>query len=106
MAVLDTDATTIIGAINELHRENNNNIINAVGYGIKEGFNVDVTQNTTLFQNLINYCGSDKVIYFPSGNYVFNSVNLGEKRNITIKNATTLMKQNAKQTKSSSPLEK
>ena len=85
MAVLDTDATTIIGAINELHRENNNNIINAVGYGIKEGFNVDVTQNTTLFQNLINYCGNDKVIYFPSGNYVFNSVNLGEKRNITIK---------------------
>ena len=40
MAVLDTDATTIIGAINKLYRENNNNIINAVGYGIQINYKI------------------------------------------------------------------
>lgn len=63
--------------------------ISVTKFGIMEGFNVDVVENTRRFQEMIDYCANDKVIVFPSGNYVFNSVNLGEKRNITIKGSSS-----------------
>lgn len=72
-----------------LSEKTNESYVNAVAFGIKEGFNVNVEENTRLFQELIDYCADDKVIIFPSGKFVFNSVNLGEKRNITIKGASS-----------------
>jgi hypothetical protein len=73
----------------QLSEKTNESYVNAVAFGIKEGFNVNVEENTRLFQELIDYCADDKVIIFPSGEFVFNSVNLGEKRNITIKGASS-----------------
>lgn len=73
----------------QLSQKTNESYVNAVAFGIKEGFDVNVTENTRIFQKLIDYCADDKIIMFPSGNYVFNSVNLGEKRNITIKGASS-----------------
>jgi hypothetical protein len=73
----------------QLLQKTNESYVNAVAFGIKEGFNVNVEENTRLFQELIDYCADDKVIIFPSGKFVFNSVNLGEKRNITIKGASS-----------------
>lgn len=63
--------------------------INALSFGIKEGRNVDVVENTRCFQEAINYCKNDKVLVFPSGEFIFNSVNLGEKNNITIIGASS-----------------
>ena len=73
----------------QLSQKTNESYVNAVAFGIKEGFDVNVEENTRLFQELINHCADSKVIIFPSGNFVFNSVNLGEKRNITIKGASS-----------------
>ena len=73
----------------QLSEKTNESYVNAVAFGIKEGFDVNVEENTRLFQELINHCADSKVIIFPSGNFVFNSVNLGEKRNITIKGASS-----------------
>ena len=73
----------------QLSEKTNESYVNAVAFGIKEGFNVNVEENTRLFQELIDYCADDKVIIFPSGEFVFNSVNLGEKRNITIKGTSS-----------------
>ena len=73
----------------QLSEKTNESYVNAVAFGIKEGFNVNVEENTRLFQELIDYCADDKVIIFPSGEFVFNSVNLGEKRNSTIKGASS-----------------
>lgn len=73
----------------QLSQKTNESYVNAVAFGIKEGFDVNVEENTRLFQELINHCADSKVIVFPSGNFVFNSVNLGEKRNITIKGASS-----------------
>jgi hypothetical protein len=73
----------------QLSEKTNESYVNAVAFGIKEGFDVNVAENTRIFQELIDYCADDKVIIFPSGDFVFNSVNLGEKRNITIKGASS-----------------
>lgn len=79
----------LINEVSRLVQKTNESYVNAVSFGIKEGFDVDVEKNTTIFQKLIDYCADDKIIMFPSGNYVFNSVNLGEKRNITIKGVSS-----------------
>ena len=63
--------------------------INAVAYGVKEGFNVDVDENTRILQELIDSHDSNVVIFFPSGNYVFNAINLGVEKNITFKGASS-----------------
>lgn len=63
--------------------------INALSFGIKEGRNVDVVENTRCFQEAIDYCKNDKVLVFPSGEFIFNSVNLGERNNITIVGASS-----------------
>lgn len=77
--------------INTLLNNNNNvdiykSYVSVLDFGVKEGFGVNVTTNTTCFQNAINYVAenSDKVLVFPSGNFVFNPVNLGTRHNITI----------------------
>lgn len=63
--------------------------INALSFGIQEGRNVDVERNTRLFQDAIDFCKNDKVLVFPSGEFIFNSVDLGEKNNITIVGASS-----------------
>lgn len=54
-------------------------------FGIEPGYDVDVAQNTLRFQEMIDFCKNTKTIVFPSGVYVFNEVNLGEKNNISIR---------------------
>lgn len=63
--------------------------INVLSFGVKEGKDVDVVENTRCFQQAIDHCKNDKVIVFPSGEFVFNSVDLGEKNNITIIGASS-----------------
>ena len=63
--------------------------INALSFGIQEGRNVDIERNTRLFQDAIDFCKNDKVLVFPSGEFIFNSVDLGEKNNITIVGASS-----------------
>lgn len=75
--------------LNYLNGKINKSHISVEEFGIKEGFDVNVELNTQRFQEMINYCKNDKVIVFPAGDYVFNSVNLGEKNNITIKGASS-----------------
>lgn len=63
--------------------------INVLSFGVKEGKDVDVVENTRCFQQAIDHCKNDKVIVFPSGEFVFDSVDLGEKNNITIVGASS-----------------
>lgn len=63
--------------------------INALSFGIKEGRDVDVEENTRCLQNAIDYCKNDKVLVFPSGDYVFKPIDLGEKNNILIEGVSS-----------------
>lgn len=63
--------------------------INVLSFGVKEGRNVNVEDNTRRFQEAINYCKNDKVLVFPSGEFIFNPVDLGEQNNITIVGASS-----------------
>ena len=67
----------------------NESIISVYEFGIKEGFNVNVEENTARFQEMIDYCKNDKVISFPSGVFVFNSVDLGVNNNIAIEGSSS-----------------
>ena len=67
----------------------NSNYVSVEKYGIKPGYDVDVEDNTAKFQQMIDDCKNKKVIMFPAGDFVFNSVNLGEKNNITIKGVSS-----------------
>ena len=60
------------------------NYINVLDYGVKEGLDVDVKTNTTAFQSILDTYGDTKIILFPPGNFIFNPIDLREKRNITI----------------------
>lgn len=70
-------------AINDTIKENYS-FASVYDYGIKEGFDVNVEENTTNFQRMIDECKDKKIILFPAGNFVFNEVNLGEKANVII----------------------
>lgn len=72
-----------------INRVTNPVYINVLSFGVQEGENVDVVENTARFQEAINYCKNDKVLVFPSGKFVFNSVDLGTKNNITIVGASS-----------------
>ena len=67
----------------------NSNYVSVEKYGIKPGYDVDVEDNTAKFQQMIDDCKNKKAIMFPAGDFVFNSVNLGEKNNITIKGVSS-----------------
>jgi parallel beta-helix repeat protein len=62
----------------------NDNYINVLDYGVKEGLDVDAKTNTTAFQSILDTYGDTKIILFPPGNFIFNPVDLREQRNITI----------------------
>ena len=55
---------------------------NVKHYGVKVGNDVDVAKNTEIIQDLINK-HDDLVLYFPSGIYRLNSLDLGVNKNIT-----------------------
>lgn len=78
---LDSQFEKVDNTILEKTRPNH---ISVYAYGIKEGLNVDVVENTRNFQRMINECANNKVIVFPAGDFVFNEINLGEKNNISI----------------------
>ena len=58
--------------------------VSVEAYGIQAGLDVDVEENTRKFQKMIDDCKNTKVIMFPAGDFVFNSIDLGTKNNITI----------------------
>ena len=74
---------------NLLTLTDNSSFVSVEKYGIKPGYDVDVEDNTTKFQQMINDCKNKKVIVFPAGDFVFNSIDLGEKNNITIKGVSS-----------------
>ena len=88
--IQDSNGTKQLDINTLLNNNNNNNVnksyVSVLDFGVQEGFNVNVTTNTTNFQKAIDYVAtnSDKVLVFPSGNFVFNPVNLGTRHNITI----------------------
>lgn len=64
--------------------------VSTASFGIEEGHNVDINLNTQKFQQMIDYCAeNNKVIVFPSGDYLIGSLDLGVKNNITIKGASS-----------------
>lgn len=66
-----------------------NGIVSIEEFGIQEGYDVDVEENTRRFQEMIDHCKNEKVICFPAGNFVFKGLDLGEKNNITIKGVSS-----------------
>lgn len=63
--------------------------INVLDYGIEEGVDVDVQENTRKFQQMIDECKNDKVIFFPAGVYLLGKINLGTKNNITLRGVSS-----------------
>lgn len=63
--------------------------VNISTFGIEEGEYADPELNTLKLQEAINFCKNDKVLVFPAGTFIFNSIDLGEKNNITIEGVSS-----------------
>lgn len=83
-----TKSIKLVQAIDNIIRERYS-FASVYDYGIKEGFNVNVEENTANFQRMIDECKDTKIILFPAGNFVFNEVNLGQKANVIIQGVSS-----------------
>lgn len=63
--------------------------VSVAEFGIQPGTNVDVTENTRRFQEMIEFCKNKKTIVFPSGIFIFNEVDLGVENTISIRGTTS-----------------
>ena len=68
-----------------------NDTVDIRQFGAQVGLKVDVRKNTTAIQNAINFAANDKVLIFPSGWIVTDSLNLGSANNITLKGTSNNM---------------
>lgn len=62
---------------------------NVLDYGIIEGLNADIDNNTSNFMKMIEECKNIRTIYFPAGVFLLKEINFGVKNNISIKGVSS-----------------